>query len=226
MSVDWPPARLLNMRIPKVGWVVMTVLCLVMAAVSARYLSFDPKVFFDQQRAVYSAHEVVLGTHIAGATVAIVTGPWQFVGRLRRRFPRLHRCLGVTYLVSCLVAGIGALLLAPMAYGGPIAGFGFAALAVCWLVTGGIALRMARAGRFADHRRWMIRSFALTFAAVTLRAMVAVAQLAHLDFTVSYVAAAWLCWLPNLALAWWFTRIPARPVGAPAPVTEPAALRR
>jgi hypothetical protein len=214
------------MRISKVGWLVMTVLGLVIAAMAARYFTFDPNVFFAQQRAVYSAHELALGVHIAGATVAIVSGPWQFVDTLRRRLPRLHRCLGVTYLAGCLVAGVGGLLLAPTSYGGPAAGLGFAMLAVCWLATGGIGLRMILAGRVADHRRWMIRSFALTFAAVTLRAIVAVSQLAGWDFTVSYVAAAWLCWLPNLALAWWFTRVPARPAVAPAAATEPAPLRR
>ncbi|WP_370120675.1 DUF2306 domain-containing protein [Streptacidiphilus sp. MAP12-33] len=196
------------------GWLVTTLLSVLAVAYAARYLTLDPAVFFSRQRAVYLRHELPLAVHISGAVVAMATGPWQFSGRLRRRRPRLHRRLGVAYLLGCLVAGIGALLLAPIAYGGPVAGLGFAALAVAWLVTGAIGLRMILRRRVADHRRWMLRSFALTFAAVMLRLMLGVAGALHLDFRASYQAVAWLSWLPNLILAWWFTRPRGRAHGS------------
>ncbi|SEM30577.1 DUF2306 domain-containing protein [Streptacidiphilus jiangxiensis] len=195
-----------RLRPTRGGWSVVTLLSLVMAAVAARYVTLDPAVFFSLQRATYLHHELPLGVHVSGAVVAMATGPWQFSSVLRRRWPRLHRRLGVGYLLGCLVAGIGALFLAPIAYGGAVSGFGFAALAVAWLTTGAIGLRMILRRRVADHRRWMLRSFALTFAAVTLRLMLALAGALHLDFRVSYETVAWLSWLPNLALAWWFTR--------------------
>ncbi|MFJ6774750.1 DUF2306 domain-containing protein [Kitasatospora sp. NPDC091257] len=203
------------MRITRAGWAVMTVLSTLIVVVSAKYLSFDPAVFIEQQRATYLSHEVPLYIHIFGALAALLVGPWQFSRRLRERRPRLHRRIGVTYLIGCLVGGAGALLMAPVAYGGAVSGTGFACLAVAWLVTGGAGLRAILDGRVVDHRRWMVRSFALTFAAVTLRLMLAVAMAAHLDFRTSYTAIAWLCWVPNLLLACWFTR--RRPVaGAPA----------
>jgi mannose-6-phosphate isomerase-like protein (cupin superfamily) len=59
--------------------------------------------------------------------------------------------------------------MAAHAFGGPIARLGFAGLALAWLVTGTCAYRAIRAGNVALHRRWMVRNFALTFAAVTLR---------------------------------------------------------
>ncbi|MFF5209696.1 DUF2306 domain-containing protein [Streptosporangium sp. NPDC000396] len=208
------------MRITRAGWVLMTVLSVSIVIVAAQYLSFDPAVYFPQQRAVYGERELALGAHIAGAMVALAVGPWQFSRRLRRRLPRLHRGLGVLYLLGCLIGAAGGLVLSLTAHGGVAAGLGFAALAVCWLVTGGAGLRMILAGRAADHRRWMTRSFALTFAAVTLRLMLGTygglssAGLVDLDFTSVYVAVAWLCWVPNLAIAWWFTRTRPRSVVA------------
>lgn len=198
------------MRITRAGWAVMTVLATFIVLVSAKYLTFDPAVYFTQQRATYLSHQLPLYIHVVGALTALLVGPWQFSRRLRERRPRLHRGIGVTYLLGCLTGGIGALLMAPVAFGGAVTSLGFACLAVAWLVTGGAGLRAVLAGRVADHHRWMVRSFALTFAAVTLRLMLLAATAAHLDFRTSYTAIAWLCWVPNLLLACWFTR--RRPV--------------
>jgi hypothetical protein len=192
----------------------MTVLSLLIVTVAARYLRFDPADYFSQQREVFLRHEFVLGLHIGGAMLALGLGPFQFVSRIRTRWPRVHRVMGRLYLLGCLAGGIGGLLLAPTAHGGMVASLGFAGLAICWLVTGAVALRMILLGRVPDHRRWMIRSFALTFAAVTLRLMLGVygglagADIVHIGFTSAYVVVAWLCWVPNLLVALWFTRRP------------------
>lgn len=214
-------------NLTRAGWAVMTVLSALVVLISARYLTFNPDTFSGNQRATYLAHELPLYIHIFGAITALALGPWQFSARLRRRSPRWHRRIGRAYLLGCLVGGIGALLLAPLAYGGPVAQLGFAGLGVAWMVTGGTGLRMILHRRVEDHRRWMIRSFALTFAAVTLRLMLPVSQAAHLDFRTSYTVIAWLCWVPNLLLACWFTR--ARPARQPlqeSPVPPALAGRR
>jgi hypothetical protein len=52
----------------------------------------------------------------------------------------------------------------------------------------------------------MIRSFALTFAAVTLRLYLPASQIAGMPFPAAYSAIAWLCWVPNLLVAEWFIR--------------------
>jgi hypothetical protein len=54
----------------------------------------------------------------------------------------------------------------------------------------------------------MTRNYALTFAGVTLRLWLILFQVAGLDFTFSYIAMAWISWIPNLILAeWMFNRI-------------------
>ena len=77
------------------------------------------------------------------------------------------------------------------------------------------AVRMVVAGRYGEHRRWMIRSFSVIMAGVMLRvwsplySAVAAAGLVDFSFETAYAAIAWLCWVPNLLLAIWFTRRPA-----------------
>ena len=58
------------------------------------------------------ARHVVLVTHISGGIVALLVGPWQFSGPLRRRYLRVHRLMGRIYLVSVGVAAVAALQLA------------------------------------------------------------------------------------------------------------------
>ena len=61
-----------------------------------------------------------------------------------------------------------------------------------------------RGGDVARHQQWMIRSFALTLAAVTLRVYLPLAFANQVPFEVSYPVIAWMCWVPNLIVAEWF----------------------
>jgi hypothetical protein len=84
---------------------------------------------------------------------------------------------------------------------GPIAATGFGLLAVIWIYVTAQGWLTARARRFDEHRRWMIRSFALTFAAVTLRLYMPASMAMHLDMDQAYRAIAWIAWVPNLLAA-------------------------
>jgi hypothetical protein len=68
------------------------------------------------------------------------------------------------------------------------------------LVTGYLAYRTIRAGEVAAHRRWMMRNFALTFAAVTLRLWMMTVTMVFGEIS-SYEITAWICWIPNLVIA-------------------------
>jgi hypothetical protein len=66
---------------------------------------------------------------------------------------------------------------------------------------------------FKSHPDWMLRSFALAFAAVTLRLYLPIAAMLGLDMDAAYRAIAWLCWVPNILLVevWLRARRP-RPI--------------
>jgi len=79
-----------------------------------------------------------------------------------------------------------------------------------------------RRGAIDEHRKWMVRNFSLTFAAVTLRFYLPAAMVAGIELSVAYPVIAWLCWMPNLLFAEW--RYNTAHSKAPQPMS--ALLRR
>lgn len=153
-----------------------------------------------------------LAIHVAGAATALLIGIFQFLPRLRTRAPGVHRWIGRTYVLACTFGGVSGLMLAFGSIAGPIAAGGFGLLALLWVSITVHAWRLAVNRRFAQHREWMIRSWALTFAAVTLRLYLPLAPLLGVDFMVGYRAIAWLCWVPNLIAAELYLRATRRAV--------------
>jgi uncharacterized membrane protein len=147
--------------------------------------------------------------HFLGGGLALLIGAAQFNAQFRAARPALHRGIGRTYLVAVLFAGTGGLAMATRSQGGLPAHTGFALLAVLWLATALVAWRAIRAGDVARHRLWMARNFALTFAAVTLRAELGLLLLAGVPFAEAYATVAWLCWVPNLLVAGFLVPRPA-----------------
>src|SRR5688572_11773580 len=96
-------------RIAKIaGWSVMALLAVLVFLYAGRYLTLNPLVYLDNQRAVYIANVVPLTLHIAGAMAAMVIGPFQFLPKIiTRRYLNVHRWLGRIYLVGVLVGGLG-----------------------------------------------------------------------------------------------------------------------
>ncbi|HEV7691255.1 MAG TPA: DUF2306 domain-containing protein [Hyphomonadaceae bacterium] len=162
-----------------------------------------------------------LQVHIAASGVAMITGAFQFFKPLRQKLPAVHRWLGRIYVAACTIGGLAGGTIALSTTAGPIAGWGFFLLAILWVPFTLLALASAMRKDFVSHERWMIRSFALTFAAVTLRIYLPLAIIqAHGDFPLdAYRAIAWLAWVPNLIVAELFIatlRKPKKRAMAPA----------
>lgn len=140
-------------------------------------------------------------THIFLGGLALLAGFSQFFKSLRRKRLQLHRTLGKIYVVAVILSGIAGLIIAYFASGGLVAAVGFSALAVLWLYTTGNAYTSIRKKKIEAHQRWMIRSYALCFAAVTLRVYLPLTQIAGIEFESAYRVIAWACWVPNLLVA-------------------------
>ena len=195
-----------------VGWTVMLLGAALVALFSSRYLTLNPDVFFPEQRATYLAHLAMLLVHVVAAILAILIGPFQFLPGIRKgRWLKVHRWLGRTYLLSILFGGLSGLYMAQFAHGGTISELGFGALAILWLYSGYRAYRHIRNKELEEHRQWMIRNYALTFAGVMLRVWSPLSVGLGADFTTAYVIIAWACWVPNLLVAEWIIRR-SRPV--------------
>jgi hypothetical protein len=197
----------------------LSVLVVLVAAVP--YLLLNPSVAQGkiELRPNVPFHFPFLVAHVLTGGIALLLGPWQFVRRIRRR-PRLHRYIGRGFLFAgVLPASAAGMVVAWLSTAGPAASLGFALLDVAWFGTAVAGFRAARAHRYRDHERWMIRCFALTFAAVTLRLWLPILMLvqlpllhghyhgdSHALFHTAYAVVPWLCWIPNLLVVEYYLR--------------------
>ena len=200
----------------RVGWSIMTIFAIIIAAYAAAVLlvpTFGPP--FINERRLAMPWAVI--AHLAGGTLAMALGPWQFSKRIRQRAISVHRWTGRGYIVSVLVGGLGALVLVPGSQFGWVTHLGFGLGGVAWLITTVQGYRNIKAKDTKAHRRWMTRSFALTFAAVTLRIELPLGLALGIAIPVMYQVVSWLCWVPNLLFAEWLIRRPSPPRQAVAP---------
>ncbi|GAB4535871.1 MAG: hypothetical protein Tsb0019_37340 [Roseibium sp.] len=174
---------------------------LLIALVSYRFVPLGVPVAMEHMAYYLEGNALALYAHIGIAPIALAVMPFQFWGRLRARYLGLHRLLGRIYVAAILISGTAGLWLAFHSEAGTVAATGFALLALAWLVTTTVAFRHALSRKFDLHRRWMVRSAALTFAAVTLRLYLGVSLSMGADFALAYPVIAWACWLPNAIAA-------------------------
>ena len=208
----------------RVGRVLVWLFALLVALYSLRYAA----VLFGMWppmdagiRGVISRAPVQALAHMVIAPIALLVGPLQFIPALRARYPQLHRYTGRLYVLCCLVAGCAALALAPYASGGPIAGFGFGLLALCWLgaTVGGWQAAVQR--RFERHRLLMRLSYAMTFGAVTLRLQIPLGfVLGYHSYPAMSVWLAYTSWIPNVIAVLIYSRLQQRGRATAAPRSQ------
>lgn len=189
----------------KLLWTLMTVLALLVGAY-ALVVGFVPGFQPPFARELLLKWPITAVCHFSGGAVALMVGAFQVNGRLRARLPGLHRWAGRAYVLAVSVGALAGLSMAFNATGGRTAQIGFGLLAFAWLLSTAAAFLHVRQRNIGAHRNWMIRSYALTLAAVTLRIYLPTSVLAGISFEVAYPAIAWLCWVPNLIAAEWIVR--------------------
>jgi uncharacterized membrane protein len=192
------------------------------------YLTFDPARSRIPVPAEVPGYHPVLVLHVIFGSVAMVTACLQIWPWLRRRHRAAHRVIGRAYVFAgVLPAGLSAILLGVISPFGPMTRVSNVLLGLLWLGTAVAGYRAARRRRFDDHRRWMIRTFALTMSIILNRLWTVIGILVlapRLDsaFGGSEIAlrqtiaglASWLGWVTALLMAqWWLERTPARSAG-------------
>jgi uncharacterized membrane protein len=182
--------------------VTMTVLAVAVALFSLRFYGvlFHDWLQIDQGiRGVILLAPLPALTHMLVAPVALLLGPFQFSAGLRTKYPRFHRVSGRIYVAACVVSGFAALATAPYASGGGIAGLGFGILGLSWLAATLGAWRAAVRRDFSTHRLLMRFSYAMTFAAVTLRLQIPIGfALGFASYSAMSVWLAYTAWIPNV----------------------------
>lgn len=159
--------------------------------------------------------------HIAPGVVYLLGAPLQLSRRFRTRHYTVHRRLGRVLLACALTAGVFALLFGlPHPWGRFGEASATAVFGVWFLSCLVLAFRAIRRDDVAQHRRWMIRAFAVGVGIGTIRIWVGIfegfeqamsggtspAAPDHTMFGVAF----WLAFSMHVAIGeWWLRRTPA-----------------
>jgi uncharacterized membrane protein len=165
-------------------------------SVALPYLLLDPSVL-----ARYEPRRAWVVAHVAAGGVALLTGPIQLWLGISGLALRVHRRLGRAYVMAVAIGSAAAFYLAAHTS----LGWGFAAgitsLGIAWVTTTTLAIAAVRRGFIEQHRQWMIRSYTVTFAFVTFRAMWATLEAAGVGTRGEQLAmSSWFCWAVPLLI--------------------------
>ncbi|MFC0774821.1 DUF2306 domain-containing protein [Terrimonas alba] len=144
--------------------------------------------------------------HIIFGGLALLVGWTQFSARLRTKNLKVHRQVGKVYVVSALISAMAGIYIALYATGGLIPSVGFMSLGIVWFYTTLRAYMEIKKGSVDEHQKMMIYSYAACFSAVTLRIYLPILTSLFQDFTKAYMVVAWLCWIPNLIVAFFIVK--------------------
>ncbi len=142
--------------------------------------------------------------HVFTSIFVLLAGFIQFSKYLRIKFTKLHRITGYLYvLLIVFITGPASFMMGWHANGGLPARTSFTLLSFLWVIFTALAWWFAVKQNFNLHRAFMIRSYALTLSAITLRIYtVAFAYFnIHAKPVEIYITTAWLSWVPNLIIA-------------------------
>lgn len=183
---------------------IWAILAIGISLASLRYLGGDPGVAPPELRPSAVKNMYLFIAHAGGAGLALLILPAQVLLARRNTSKSLHQWLGRAYVGGVTLAGLAGLRLAAESFAGWPATLGFTCLAVAWLSCTWLGWSAARRTDRSAHMAWMVRSAALTSAALTLRIYLPIPPALGFDYADGYRLIAWICWMPNLALAeWW-----------------------
>ena len=195
------------------------------------YLSLDRTRSRVPQPDDFAPHYPVLVAHVLFGSVALLTACLQVWPWFRGRYPVAHRIIGRLYVFGgVLPAGVMGFTIGAFSPFGPLARVSNVLLATLWLTFTAAGYWMARQRRYAEHRRWMVRSFALTASIITNRFWGVIAYLVlspqlettfggnekMLAWTIAGLST-WLGWVLTLLVAEWWLEPRAGSPRAPQP---------
>jgi hypothetical protein len=194
-------------KIRSIIWIVIiAIFCWLMIDLTLPYLGFTYDVDFllTKQKIIHIKHwRYSFNIHILFSIFSLVAGLTQFSNYIQKKQKKLHRSMGYIYVIDVLLlAGPTGLIMGFYANGTVWAKASFVILACLWMIFTAIAYKKAIEKDFIAHRKWMIRSYALTLSAITLRLLaMLLPKWFHMEAFFEYTLIAWLSWTINLVIA-------------------------
>lgn len=194
-----------------IGWIMLALVILygswLMLRLTIPYAAFERYTDFlrTKQRVYHLVHwRASFYVHVFVSTVVLVAGLFQFSKWLMLNRPAIHRTLGKIYILVILFFSAPAgLIMGFYANGGIVGRISFVLLSVLWFAFTLLGWIYAKKRRWDLHLTWMMRSYALTLSALTLRFFTLIIGVMHFNITPfkAYVIVAWTSWTINLLLA-------------------------
>lgn len=194
-------------NISSIVWIsVLSIFIWLMLDLIIPYLSFHHEVDFllTKQKIIHLKHwRYSFYLHVIFSVFSMLAGFTQFSSHIINRHRKIHRIFGYIYVVDILcLAGPSGLVMSFYANGTIISKTSFVLLSFLWIYTTVMALTSVIKKDFQSHEKWMIRSFALTLSAISLRLMAFIMpKFLHLPAHDAYALIAWLSWTLNLLIA-------------------------
>jgi len=186
--------------------VTLAFFTVLMARITAAYIPYNTDVGFLRIKQSYidiDHWRIAFFVHVYASIWVLLAGFTQFSTTIQDYYPKWHRTFGYIYVTDVLlVTGPAGFIMGIYANGGIPSKISFVTLAVLWMTFTATALYKIRHGDFRAHRNFMMRSYALTLSAITLRAWKwSITNSFEMPPMDVYRAVAWLGWVPNLAIA-------------------------
>ena len=194
----------------KVAWFVFVTLAICIGLYPLFYLFVDREFGLLASKSESLLSNIIWNIsfygHITFGGIALLIGWMQFSKKMRSNDLKRHRLIGKVYVLSVLVSGFCGVYIGFYATGGLVSSLGFILLGAFWLYTTIKAYKAGCNGDIELHQGFMIYSYALCFAAVTLRIWLPLLTIGFGDFVPAYRVVAWLCWVPNVVFAYFWVR--------------------
>jgi uncharacterized membrane protein len=194
------------MRRFKNAWLLLLLLLAVPLAFNAlSYINFDSSYGFLQlkKQAIETGWYLpAYYAHVLAAGIILLIGIFQIHPTIGLRWRKIHRTLGKVYVGGILFfSAPGGLIMSLFIGRGPWVLTSFMLQCSLWFICTYLAYYRIREGDIQAHRQWMLRSYALTLAAITLRVYVFFSSWSFdLAQPAAYATIAWLSWVPNLLI--------------------------
>ena len=176
----------------------------------AQYSSMQTDVGFLQFKQEYiniGIWRAAFYTHVFSSLLTLCAGFTQFSSYVLKHHKKLHRLVGKIYAYDVLLINVPAgMIMAIYANGGITSKIAFITLDCLWFLFTYMAVAAIRVKDIKKHKRFMIRSYALTFSAITLRTWKAIFSHTPIDPDTLYMINAWMGFLPNWLFAEWLIR--------------------
>ena len=144
-------------------------------------------------------------THIIFGAIALMVGWIQFSKIIQIKKKDVHKTIGKVYIISSLISAIASIFISFHATGGIIPFLGFILLGIIWFYSTFMGYFHIKSEEIELHQKMMIYSYACCFSGVTLRIWLPILLVFIDKFNTAYSIVAWLCWIPNLTVAYIIT---------------------